>query len=280
MNTEIVAYKSTEAVIADLAARYKDAVFDVTAPDGMAQAKAAYKDINSHSITLENARVAEKATSLAYGKFVDSEAKRIAEKLDALRLPIKSQIETETKRAEREREEKVQAEISRIAAEEKARKDAEEARMAAERAEIVRQQEAIRKAEADSRAKIEAEERAARMVREEADRIARQTREAEEAKAKAGRDAEEARLRAEREALDRAKREQEEKDRAARLAKEQVEATARLAQEAKERAERKAANDLTDARGMLASFVERYGKLREFADVVRAIQTYQKRKAA
>ena len=51
MTTEIASYKSTEAVISDLTARYAKVVFDVTKHEGMTDAKKAYKEINSHSIT-------------------------------------------------------------------------------------------------------------------------------------------------------------------------------------------------------------------------------------
>ena len=130
MNKEIVAYKPVEAVISDLTARYRGVVYDVTTTDGMADAKAGYREINGYSITLEKAREKEKAESLAYGRFVDSEAKRISAPLDALRLPIKAMIETETKRLEREREAAVKAEQERIEAEALAKKEAEERQLA------------------------------------------------------------------------------------------------------------------------------------------------------
>ncbi len=131
MTTEIVAYSETKAALATLAQKYKDVVYDTSKPDQLNLAVAAYKDINAHSIILEKARVKEKADSLAYGKRVDSEAREISDQLDALRLPIKTMIETETKRAEREKAAKEQAE--REAAELAAReaREAEERKMAA-----------------------------------------------------------------------------------------------------------------------------------------------------
>jgi chemotaxis protein histidine kinase CheA len=206
---EVVAYNPVKAALADLTHRYGKVVFDVTTPSGMSTAKAAYKDINSFSIMLENARVKEKAESLQYGRFIDSEAKRIADQLDALRLPIKNQIDEVAKREQREREAAIEAEKRRILAEQEAARVAEERRMAEQRAEIARQQAEIarQQREADeaaraSRAKIEAEERAARQAREEADRAARREREAAEAEAKKVRDAEEARLKQERDRID------------------------------------------------------------------------------
>jgi hypothetical protein len=289
MNQEIVVFKPVAAALADLSARYKGVVFDVTTTDGMADAKASYKAINTHSITLEQARVKEKADSLAYGRFVDSEAKRIADALDALRLPIKAQIEIETKRAEREREAAVQAEKDRLAAEEKARKDAEEAKLAADRAEIARQRaelEARAKAESDrleeariqqegieraARAKIEEAERASRAAIEAQEREARMAREQADREAKAARDAEEARLKAERDRLDAEARAIAE---AKRLAQEKVDAEAkakREAEEAEQREKQRLANELLDGEEMLRTFYRKYGKRPEFQHIGKLI---------
>ena len=101
---EIESYSPTKAALADLTSRFKGLVFDVTTPKGMADAKGAKKELAAHRITLEKARVAEKAEALAYGKHVDAEAKKIADQLAALEDPITEQIETETKREQRERE--------------------------------------------------------------------------------------------------------------------------------------------------------------------------------
>ena len=292
MNTEIVAYNATKAALADLTARYKGLVFEVTTPKGMAEAKAAYKEINAHSITLENARKKEKAASLEYGRFVDSEAKRIDEQIEVLRLPIKEQIETETKREERELAARVEAERLRILAEQEAAKKAEEERMAVARAEIKRQQDELAKAAAEqarlerearlkleldqreARAKIEAEERAAREAREVADRAARQVREAEEAKAKAAQAAEDVRLKAERDKLYAEQRAVEEAKR-----KEQAEAEAKVkairdAQEAEVRKIRLEALAVADMRGALRDFRETYGNRPEVAKIIAAIDEY------
>lgn len=287
MNTSIAAYSATEAALIDLATKYKGVVYDVATPTGMTDAKAAYKDINAHSITLEKAREKEKAESLAYGRFVDSEARRISERLDALRLPIKSIIETETKRLEREREEAVRKEAERIAAEDKARKDAEEAVLAAHRAEIARRQAELDQAEkkrleedAAARRKIEDEQRAARLKIEEEERAARKAREEADRIAKSARDAEEARLKAERDAIDAAKRE------ADRLAWEKHQAeekeTKRLRdiEDAKAREIQRQKNEILDANQMLQSFCTRFGHLPQFESVVGIIESFLQKKAA
>lgn len=260
---EIASYSPTLAALATLEKDYKGVVFDVTTTDGMKDAKQSYKDINTHSITLEAARVAEKAASLAYGKFVDSEAKRIAERLDALRLPIKAQIEVETKRVEREKEESDRLAAEKFNREQAELKATEEAKLAEQRAEIARQQKEMEDAarasrlkieeeERAHRAKIEEEQRAARLIQEEQDRIARLAREAEEAKLRAERErlAEEARIIAE------AKRKEQE------------------AEEAKQREIQRQQNELLDGNAMLTLFKTRYGSRQEFAGIMAAIDFY------
>lgn len=272
--TEIVSYNPIKAAIAELSFAYSGLVFDVSTPKGMADAKAAYKDINQYNIKLEAARTKEKAESLAYGRLVDSEARRISDQLDALRLPIKEQIETETKREQREKEEAMRLAAERFKAEEQAKKDAEEARMAAERAELAKQREAIEAEQREARRKIEEEERAARLAREEADRAARQAREAEEAAAKKIREAEEARLKAERDRIDAEARALAE---AKRKEQEVAEAKARAKREAEEAEKRNILRqqaELQDGMEMLQTFVARFGSREEFAYVVDAINTY------
>ena len=263
MNTEIESYSPVKAAISCLSDTYKGLVFEVTTPAGMADAKAAYKDINQYSIKLEAARTKEKADSLAYGRLVDSEAKKIADQLDALRLPIKEQIETETKREQREKEEAMRLAAERMRAEEQAKKDAEEKRMSNERAEIARQREELEAAQREARRIIEEEERAARLVREEADRKARQAREAEEAAAKVLRDAEEARLKAERDRIDAEAR---------ALAEERRKKLE--AEEAEKREVQKELMAISDARGVLEMFRATYGSRKEFKTIIAAIDVY------
>lgn len=269
--TEIVSYTPTRAALADLTSRYKGLVFDVTKADGMREAKAAKKEIAAHRITLENARKAEKAEALEYGRYVDAEAKKIADQIAALEDPITEQIETETKRELHAREEAVRLEAERLAKEEADRKAAEEAKLAAERAEIARQRaelEAKEKArlevEAESRRKIEEEERAARARIEEQERAAKQAREAEEAKLKAERD----RLDAERRAKEDAERQVREE------AEAQARAAAKVEQDRKdteERERRRLVMEKADARTALELWRNRYGHMPEYAGVIKAI---------
>lgn len=276
--TEIASYSPTKAALAQLASKYTGLVFDVTKPEGMRDAKEAKKEIAVHRITLEKARVAEKAEALEYGRYVDSEAKKISEQLAALEDPITAQIEVETKREQREREEKVRLEVERLAKEEADRKAAEEARLAAERAEIAKARaELAAKEQAQAEAarlaqqKIDDEQRAARQKIEDEQRVARAKIEAEEREAKTRRDAEEARLQKIRdEALARERTEDERR----RKAEAEAEAAAKVEREKKEAEARERARlvlEKADARTSLEIWRNRYGHMPEYAGVVRAI---------
>lgn len=269
VKSAISEYNPIAAVLADLTQRHKGVVFDVTQPSGMREAKAAAKDIAQYRIALEKTRVELKADVLKRGRLLDSEAKVIADKLAELEDPIVDQIKAEERRIEAERLAAIVAEQERLAAIERARKEAEEKHLAEQRADIARQQAALREqtdkamrereeADRQARAKIEAEERASR------ERIA-----AAEAKARAERQAEEDRLRAERERLD-----------AERRAADEVKRKELEARESAERERRRQENELVDARAMLDTFVQRFGHRKEFATVVTAIKALLRKKAA
>lgn len=275
----IAEYDPIEAVIADLTARHKGVLFDVTQPSGMKAAKAAAKDIAQYRIALEKKRVDLKADVLERGRLIDGEAKRISAQLAALEDPIVEQIKAEERREQKVREAAILAEQERLAAEERARKEAEAAELARARAEIARQQavlDAERKAREDEdrsrRAKIEEEERAARQ------RIAKA-----EASAKAERQVEEDRLRAEREKVEAVRRELEQKARDEQFRKDEEARAARLQEQLKREAEenaraqaererRRKEADLLDSRRMLETFCERFAHLHP--ELVETIRTY------
>jgi len=292
--TPIAEYSKTAAALADLAQRYKGVLFDVTTREGMQAAIKGRAELRGYRVALEKTRVEIKAPALKRTQEIDSEARRITAELLALETPIDDQIKADERRKVAEAEAKIKAEQDRIAAEEAARKAAEEKILAAQRAEIERQQaelaerkrqqEAI-EAEARckiedeqraARAKIDAEERAARLAREQADREAQAKREAEEARIKAEQAAEAKRLREAQDKIDAERRAVEEAARQERLAQEQRERVAREAEEARQREIQRKANELLDAKAMLQTFVERYGKIEEFAAVVKAITAYQR----
>lgn len=169
---------------------------------------------------------------------IDSARKKARDTLDALRDEVRQPLtdwEAEQERIERER----------IEAEERAKAEAEAARLAeiARREEEIRaREEAVRAAEAaeqkrvaDEKAKLEQQEREARLQAEAAENA---KREAAAAVERAEREAREATDRAAREA---AEAEQRAKDAAARAEREKAEAVAaaeRRAQEEADRAER------------------------------------------
>lgn len=276
MATSIQEYSATEAALAILADKYRNALFDVTDPKGMADAKRSRAELRGYRVALEKTRVEIKAPALKRTQEIDSEARRITAALSALEDPIDAQIKTEENKKEIERLAKEKSEADRIEAEQRAIREAEEARMAAERAELARRQAEIAAAEKSSRDKIEAEERAARMKleeeerkarmeREEADRQARVAREAEEAKVKKAREEEEAKLKVERDKLEAERRAVDEKAR-----------KEREAEEAKQREILRQKNELLDGTQMLETFVNRFGKRKEFSSVVKSIQDFLK----
>ncbi len=172
------------------------------------------------------------------------------------------EAEIEARRVAEER-----AELARLRAEQNERNRQEAARKAEEEE---RQRVARAKIEAEekaSREKIEAEQRAARLAREEEDRKAR----AEQAK----RNAEiEAKARADRLAAEeehrKIRQEQDKRDAELKAAADRLEAQRRETEEKR--------NELLDGMAMLRRFVERFGKRREFAAVVKAISAHLNRK--
>lgn len=158
--------------------------------------------------------------------------------------------------AEAERLRLERQELARLRAEQEQRQREADARAAEERRKREEEERAAReKIEAEERAareRIEAQEREARKLREEAERAAREAREAEDAK-----------MRAERDRLEAARRAVEERERKMR---EEV--------EAKQREIAAAQAELMDGHQLLETFVQRFGKRKEFMPVVSAIKAF------
>lgn len=263
MTTAIQEYSKTEAALADLSARYKGVVFDVTTTAGMNDAKESRRELKTYRIDLEKTRKDIKAPALLKCQQIDTEAKRITAELEALENPIDEQIKKEENRKEEERNAAAKAEQDRVRAAEQAIKDAEERKMAEARAEIARQQAEIAGAQKALRDKIEADERAARMRIEEEERKARLMREEADRAARIARETEEATLKVERDRVDAERRAIEDRQR-----------KEREAEEAKQREIRRQEAELSDARGMLKLFRDRFGSLPEFAGIVSEIDAY------
>lgn len=111
----IAEYRPTEAALADLRQRYATAVFDVRKSSGMAEAKAARAELRKLRVALEAERVSIKAPALERCRQIDGEAKRINAELVSLEDPIDDQIKAEESRKEKERKQREEAELKRIA---------------------------------------------------------------------------------------------------------------------------------------------------------------------
>jgi hypothetical protein len=99
----------------DLSTRFAGVVFDVTTPKGMAEAKAARKEIAGPRIEVERIRKEAKAPILELGRKLDAEAKRITGELEKIEGPIDRQIVGEENRIEAERQAAIKAEQDRVA---------------------------------------------------------------------------------------------------------------------------------------------------------------------
>lgn len=295
--TAITEYKATEAAIADIQ-RFKGLVVDVTNPAGMAEGKSALRQVAAVRIALEKTRKTLKEDVLERGRQIDGQAKPLFARVAEIEDPIKAQIEAEERREEAARQAAIDAEQRRLAQEEADRKAAEARELAEARAKIDAERQALEKAQAAQR---EVEEKA-RRDREEADRVAAARIRADEQAARERMDAEQrerreslaaeeervraagAKVEAERQALaDAARAEQfrkDEEERAVRLAEQRKrEAEENAAANARREKERQAA-ELLDAGAMLDTFVERFGHLKPFASVTKAIKALPAAKPA
>lgn len=308
--TSIQEYEKTAAALAELDRRYKGIRYDVLTKDGLLAATKARAELRTLRIALEKTRVAIKAPALKRTQEIDTEARRLTAAICALEDPIDAQIKAEEMRKEQERLAAERAEQERIEAEQRAIREAEQRKIEEAQAEIRRRQDALDRAEQArreeeaehrrvieeqdraARLRIEEEDRKARAIREEQDRVARIAREEEERKTRKAREEEEARLKAERDKMDAERRAVEE---AQRKAREEEEARARKERDRKE-AEQRAIEErkrkareqeeekqreiqrresaVLDANAMLATFMERFGHLEEFAPVVTAITKF------
>lgn len=114
MKTEIAEYSPTAAALAELGARFKGVVFDVTTKEGLDQARKGRAEIRTLRTSLEAKRVEIKRPALERCRLIDAEALRITAALLELETPIDSQIKKEEARKEEERAAKAKAEAERI----------------------------------------------------------------------------------------------------------------------------------------------------------------------
>ena len=103
-----------DSVIAELTTKYEKVIFDVDTAAGMKAAKAARKDIREPRYLIENMRKAGKTPILDLGRTLDGRANEMKERLLAIESPIDNTIKEEETRAERERQDKIDAELKRV----------------------------------------------------------------------------------------------------------------------------------------------------------------------
>ena len=240
----LVTYSVSQAEIAATRAKYAGLSCDT--PAGYEEVRLAIGHVRDTRVAVEKRRVELKADALAYGRLVDSTAKRLTDLLLEVEEPLKAKkaaIDNAAarKRAEAEAEKirAIEAEIAanraKQEAESRAVREAEEKRLAEERAAL----EAERKKLAEAQAKLDAE-RKAEDARREAARKAEQDRMDAAAKAERERLAEEARIQREKiEAEEKQRRAVREAEEAAqRLEREKLEAEKRRLAAEREAAER------------------------------------------
>lgn len=214
--SQLVTYGVSPIEIAETKARY--AALSADTPAGYEEVRLAIAHVRDARVSIEKRRVELKADALAFGRLVDSEAKRITELFLEIEEPLKAKkkaVDDEKERiraeAAAEKQRALEAEIAAKRAiqeaQERAEREAEAQRMAEERAAL----EAERKRLAAVQAELEARQKA------ENDRI-EAARQAERERIEAERRAEQARVDAEREKLAAERRTEEDRARAERKA--------------------------------------------------------------
>lgn len=199
VSTAVVQFDKVQAGLAELRTKYKGVLFPVATAEGMRDAKEARLVIREPRYEVERIRKAAKAPVLTLGRQLDARAKEITDALIELESPIDDLIKLEEGRKERERQEKIDAELA-------VQRKTEEGRLATERAELERLRAEIAKRDAEERAKREAEEAKARALRdaeEQAARAALEEQRKTQAAERARIDAETKKLATERAALER-----------------------------------------------------------------------------
>ncbi len=216
--TQVVTYSVSEAYLSEARVRY--GTLNAGTSEGYELVRMAIGELRDKRGSVEKRRVELKSDALAYGRKVDSEAKRLTGLLEAIEEPLKlkkSAVDDEKARVKFEAEaaklralqDEIHANEARQEAERKAVRDAEEARIAADRAQV----EAERAKLAEERRQAEETAKAARAVEDarlQVERVRlqkiedaqRAEGEALRAELKRNREADEAAARAEREKID------------------------------------------------------------------------------
>ncbi len=260
----LVKYDVTEAQIAAIGKKCEGMTCDT--PKDYEIVRSAIGDLRDARVKIEKRRVELKADALAFGRLVDSEAKRFTVLIEAVENPLKAKKALVDDAKAREKAEAeaakiraIEAEIAanraRQEAEAKALRDAEDARLKIERERL----DAERRQLDEERRKVEEAGRAQR----EKDAAALRLEQARQAEVEAAQRREREKLDAERREIEAARQRQEraEFERQAKLLAEE-EAKAKI------EADRIAAAALE---AKLAALKPDLEKVRAFADAIRAL---------
>ena len=109
----VIEYNPTNASIAVLAEKYKD-LPDIKTKGGYEAAKVCIREITTLRTGVEKKRKELKADSMAYGKKVDEEAKRITANLKAIEQPVRDLKEEHDNRIETEKQAAIDTENARV----------------------------------------------------------------------------------------------------------------------------------------------------------------------
>lgn len=104
-----------EAGLADLEKQYAGVVYDVTTKEGMDAARAARQAIREPRYKVEKVRAETSSELTRIRTALNTEAKRITERIEKIEDPIHQQIKAEEDRIEAERAERRKAEAARVA---------------------------------------------------------------------------------------------------------------------------------------------------------------------
>lgn len=111
----IVEYDPIERTLQEFRAKYGDRAFDVSTPDGFADAKAVAKEGRKALTELEKIRKRIKDPPLRLCQRIDADAKRLASGIGAIFDPLFRAVDAEEKRQEQAREEAARQEALRVA---------------------------------------------------------------------------------------------------------------------------------------------------------------------
>lgn len=200
----LVTYDVNEAAIAAIAEKCAPLTADTR--QGYEEVRLAIAHIRSTRVSIEKRRVELKADALAYGRLVDSEAKRFTDLLTAIEEPLRQKKDDVDYEKSRLKAEKEAAERKVIEDRIRAEREAEEARLKAERDAEEARLRVIREAEAAELAKERARLMEERRIADEAARVQREAFEAEQAKARKAQQIEQASLDAERAVVEKERR--------------------------------------------------------------------------